>query len=142
MGTFITYDWAAIEEALEAGNTAPIEERRALVKLFDAYNKRKEDERLAGERQDRLDAMKRAELNTPVYFIGSDDRLFATNVEWMLKTGDARTNMKVDVKEKGRAARTWRIPYAVLSLDWRRQTGSVHKAGGIAFLHKVSTQPW
>lgn len=142
MNKFITYNWPAIEAALEAGDNTPKEERAALKKLFDDYGQRKYTEKLKADRLAKLRTKKEAEPNTPVYYTGSDRRLWAKNIKCMLKSGDGQTRMAVMVQGKDGKWLTWRIPYDDITLDWKGQTNKVEGLGGFNMAFRVDAQPW
>ena len=140
--TFIKYDWAAIEAALDAGDTTAQDERAALNKLFHLHKLRKDKEAEQKRSDEAVRALREANRNTPVYYTGNDERLMSGRVQWMLKTGDLRSRMEVQVKAKGGQAVTWRIPYDQLSLDWRRQARAITRIAGIDMKHYANEQPW
>jgi hypothetical protein len=138
----ITYDWSSIEASLDSGDNTAQDELNALQHLFTQRRKRKNAERIANDKLARIKALKDAEPNTPIYYKGATPDLWGKNLECMLKSGDGRTRMKVQVKSKGGQFREWTIPYESISLDYRDQTDHIDRTAGFSLQFRMSEKKW
>ena len=145
MSNFITYDWSRIEAAMRSGDTTAQDEVAHLNHLFSELRKTRNREERESVAAAKLKEKRDADPNTPVYYKGHDSRFFSKNVEWMLKSGDGRRRMVVQVKFKGKKeAQEWNMPYDHISLDWREQKLDVRGIldGFAGLVHHPNERPW